>query len=279
MNQNVYTLLCERDMPMARITVPGILKFLSSAQKLYIYDDGSLRSDSVKELLDLSTQVIVTTRREREDIILEKLANKPKCIHYRNTLPFAFKLLDIPLMVMDNEGSRYTYTDSDIIYLRNCEGYFNRTVNTYLRTDAVKLSIRLKDVFLGYGWKVPYKFNAGFFSFDTKTYDLDFIEHYLGLPEIYNIPSLSEQTCWALLFERSGQPLFCPSEKQFVCREDFVGPDEQTLAIHLIANLKDKCEEWSRYIDNGSPNLFLEFEPSRNVTVVDWVKKSAARFL
>src|SRR5690606_29722973 len=108
---------------------------------------------------------------------------------------------------------------------------------------------------------------------------LDFVEYYLGLSEINNIPWLSEQTCWALLFERTGNKLFCPAEEQFVCRESLIKPDSNTLAIHLIGNLKQNCLEWSNYQrETRSYPSSIQFELSRNVTVFDWMLKSAQRF-
>jgi hypothetical protein len=279
MIQNVYTLLCERDMPMARITLPGILKFLQQGQTFFIFDDGSLTMSSVEELGKLSSNVIVKTRAEREEFILSILGDRPNCIKYRNDFPLGFKLLDIPLFAQAEKQQRFTYTDTDIIYLKNCEDYFTRGTNTYLRTDAIKISVRLQDVFFKYKWKVPYKFNSGYFSYDAAAFDLDFIEYYLGLENVRHMPWLSEQTCWALLFERTGVKLSCPAEEQFICREDYKAPTQEALAIHLIGNLKGKCAEWAAYEPDQSSPAAVKFEKSRNVTILDWIQKSTRRLL
>ena len=276
MTQMVYTLLCERDVSMALITLPKLLTFLHKQQHLTIIDDGSLTGEAISKLENLSGNIRISRRIEREQLILDALKNYPNCRKFRKEFPFALKLLDIPLLAA-KDSTRFTYTDSDIIYLKNCEAYFDRDSNTFLRTDAIKLSVRLRKVFTKYRWRIPYKFNAGYFSFDTSNYDLDFIEFFTGLPDVRNCSWLIEQTCWALLFGRSGVSV-CPSENQFVCQEIFDGPDAETLAIHLIGPLKGKLEKWafeSKYIPSEtSMPIFLR---SRNVTILDWAGKSAHR--
>lgn len=277
MSNTVYTLLCKKDIPMALVTLPNIVKFLSEDQEFVVCDDGSFDDETVEIVKNISNKIRVITRTEREEYVMSILKNYPNCVAYRNQFAFAFKLIDIPLLAK-KESERFTYTDSDIIYLKNCSEYFNRTVNTYLMTDAIKLSFKLKDGLLKYKWAIPYKFNAGYFSFDTKDFDLDFIEHYLGLPDVRNIPWVSEQACWALLFGKAGAS-FCPAENQFVCNEKFDGPTSETHAIHLIANLKDKVNEWSAYTSIDKNNSMPTFQPSRNVTVKDWLFKVIKRYL
>jgi hypothetical protein len=275
--QPVYTLLCQRDLPMALITVPRIVSFLQPGQKFIIYDDGSFTESAIQQLSSLSDSINIVTHQQRTEEVNDALSKYPNCLKYRTEFPLAFKMLDIPLDVIKSGGGRYTFTDSDIIYLRNAHDYFNRDVNTYLRTDAIKLSVKLQDVLLKYKWKVPYKFNSGYFSFDVKDFDFDFVDHYLGMLDVRNMPWLSEQTCWALLFGMAGKS-YCPKENEFVCREQFNGPEADTLAIHLIGKLKNKYEVWSKVEGSDGSSPKPSFELSRNVTMLDWVQKSARRF-
>jgi hypothetical protein len=275
MPQTVYTLLCDRDLPMALITVPRIIKFLQPDQQLVIVDDGSFTQSTIDTLSSLSPQIKIVIRREREAYVMEFIKDKPNIIAYREKFPFAFKLIDIPLLAK-RDSPRYTYTDADIIYLKNCEEYFNREVNTYLRTDAIKLSVRLLTALLKYKWKIPVRFNAGYFCFHTDGYDLDFIEYFLGLPDVHNITWLSEQTCWSLLFGKTGT-LYVPDDKQYICQHPYDGPKADTLAIHLIG-LKHMVKEWSSQYDiEAMPAARPAFEVSRDVTMLDWVKKSISR--
>jgi hypothetical protein len=279
MLQTVYTQICERDMEMALRTLPTILKFIHPSQKLVIIDDGSLSADSAATIAALADNVILKVKKDRDAMVLEALKGKPNCIKYRNEHPLSFKLLDIPIMARQ-ESPRFTYTDSDIIYFNSCEDYFTRDVNTFLRTDAVKLSFRLQDGLLKHRWKIPYKFNSGYFSFDTAHYDLDFIEHFLGIPEARSTLWLLEQTCWSFLFERAGIA-YCPAEDEFICKENYSGPEPKSLAIHMIGNNDKKVvsKEWTKpeqmkKVMPAKPR----FERSRNVTLIDWVLKSAQRF-
>lgn len=263
---------------MALVTVPKIIGSLQPNQQMVVFDDGSFDDECVEKIQSLSPKVTVVVRKERDERILAAIGKRPNSIKYRQELPLAYKLLDIPLTVQ-SEGGRFTFTDTDIIYLRHCEDYFTRSANTYLRTDAIKLSIKLQDGLLKYRWPIPVRFNSGYFSFDIKDYDLDFVEYYLGLPDVRNSPWLSEQTCWALLFGKAG-PSFSPLENQFACREKFQGPQSDTLAIHLIGGLKGKFRDWSQSeaIPAGTAAA-PAFELSRNVTLFDWAQKSARRFM
>lgn len=273
--QNIYTLLCHRDIKMAEITLPKILSFLSPGQKLYVFDDGSFTKEDAEWCASLSDSIVIKELSGRNEQIQDLLAKYPNCLNYRKEFPLAFKLLDIPL-IAGKTSERITFTDADIIYLKGCNGYFNRGINTYLRTDAVKLSVKLQHVFFKYNWKVPFCFNSGYFSFDLNGFDLDFLEYYLGLPDVRNIRWLSEQTAWALLFGRAGKS-FCPDIGQFVCRESFQGPVASTLAIHLIGLTKKYVQDWSNPVAPGTEEI-PRFMESRNVTVMDWVKKNAERF-
>ena len=279
MDQPVYTLLCQKDLPMALVTLPKILQFLSVEQRLTIFDDGSFTDKTVDILVNLSAKIKVVTLKERDTLVNDILRDYPNCRKYRNEFPLAYKLLDIPLLLKYEGVERYTFTDSDIIYIKYAADYFNRDFNTYLRTDAIKLSIKLQDGIIKKKWKIPLRFNSGYFSFGLKDFDIDFVEYYLGLPTVRNIPWLSEQTCWALLFGRAGA-CYCPKEDEFVCRESFTALREDTLAVHLIGNLKSKYIEWSvppkeMIKDTQVPG----FESSRNVTILDWLQKSVKRFL
>lgn len=278
MTQDVFTLLCKRDISMALATFPSILKSLAEGQKLVVFDDGSFDEDTIGIVKSIAPQIEVSTLNLRNDTIDEALANYPNCRKYRSEFPLAFKLLDIPIQAMQTGVSRLNFTDSDIIYYNNSADYFNRSVNTFLRTDAIKLSVKLQCALLKYRWKLPLRFNSGYFSFDLKNYDLDFIEYYLGLPNVRNIPWLSEQTCWALLFGRAGEA-FCPDENQFVCREDFLEPNSSTFAVHLIGGLKGKVSEWSKLniSDAGEKLQVPRFESSRNIQLLDWIKKTIYR--
>ena len=277
MKQNTYTLLCEKDMYMARITIPKIIKFINSENNFVIVDDGTLTDSSIVELKLISPVIQIITRKDREQLVLSKISQFPKIRELRNNFAFAFKLIDIPILSIENKESRYTYTDTDIIYYKNCSDYFNRSENTHLRTDGVKISIKLQKLLLKYSWKLPYKFNAGYLSFDTKDYDLNFIETFLKNPDINNIPWLVEQTCWGLIFSNAGK-CYYPKENEFLCREDLKSPIGAN-AVHLIGNLKKNIQTWSQISIDDTNRKEPSFKLSRNVSFADWILKSIKRVL
>jgi len=278
MKQPVYTLICHRDIKMALITLPKIYAFLEDPNDFYIIDDGTLTESDIELLKHSMPLATIILRSEREERILRKLKNYPNCIKYREEYPLGFKLFDVPILAIE-KATRFTFTDSDIIYLKKCKKYFTKDINTHLTTDGIKISIKLKYGLLKYFWKIPYQFNSGYFCFGVNDYDLDFIEYYLGLKEVKDVPWLIEQTCWGLLFARSGQSV-TPLKNQFACQEDFSGPKKETLAIHLIGNLKKHYEDWSKIEIQESTKLLMPvFVNSRNINYYDWIKKVMKRIL
>jgi hypothetical protein len=272
----VYTLLCHRDMPMASITLPLLLGFLDESQTLYIIDDGSLLDEDEAIACGWGKNIRVLRRSQRDAYIAETLAKYSACRQYRAEFPFAHKLLDLPLLAERLGHDRFLYTDSDVLFLRNCQGFLQNDANLHLRTDAIKLSVKLFDVFFKYGWKIPYRFNAGFFSYPTHAFDLELVEYFLAQPDCRHFPWVSEQTCWAVLFGRLTN-VICPDSVQFVCRENFQGPDSETCAVHLIANLKKRVGEWSRLEIVPQNFQTLRFDSSRHVNVADWMLKVGLR--
>jgi hypothetical protein len=272
----VYTLLCHRDMPMASITLPLLLRYLDESQNLYIIDDGSLLDEDEAIAFGWGKNIRVLRRSQREAHVAETLAKYQACRQYRAEFPFAHKLLDLPLLAAQLGHDRFLYTDSDVLFLRNCQGFLQNDANLHLRTDAIKLSVKLFDVFFKYGWKIPYRFNAGFFSYPTGAFDLKFVEYFLAQPNCRHFPWLTEQTCWAVLFGRLPDVL-CPDRDQFACRENFQGPDSETCAVHLIGDLKKRVSDWSCL--GMVPQKFhtLRFDSSRHVNVADWILKVGLR--
>lgn len=263
-------------MAMASITIPLLLRWLDNSQALYIIDDGSLLDEDEQTALGWGKNIYLVRRWQRDGEIKAKLAGYSACAQYRQEFPLAHKLIDLPLIAQKAGHHRFLYTDSDILFLRNCLGLLQIDTNLHLRTDAIKLSVKLSDVFLKFGWKIPYRFNSGFFSYPTHEFDLGFVDYFLRKPECRHFAWLTEQTCWAVLFGRLNGVL-CPDLDQFVCRENFHAPDINTCAVHLIGDLKQRVAEWS------VPGMFCEtfdelrFETSRHVNFSDWILKTADR--
>lgn len=274
MSQSVYTLLCERDMQMAKITLPRMLFFCKKKQKIRVVDDGTLSEYSINWLESLSDNIKVIRKSMRDELVLDTINKFPGCMKFRNEYPPSFKIIDIPILAK-LESPRFTYSDSDIIYIRNSSKYFELNCDSFIRTDAIKLSVKLSTAFFKYKWKIPFKFNSGFFCYDTNNFDLDIIDYFVSRPDVRNMPWVIEQTAWAILFGKTSS--ICPLESEFVCSESFLGPDNKTCAIHLIGNLKSKFIEWSDFKLEES-NFVPSFEKARNINFIDWSKKSFKRF-
>jgi len=278
-SQPVFTLVCKRDLEMSAITLKQLTNFLITGQQLIVVDDGSLNLNDIHFLRNFIPEAKFVLKEEREDLIFNLIGDRKNILKYRNDFVLAFKLIDIPLIAM-SLTERFTYSDTDILYLRNCRQYFNSVSNRYLRTDEIRLSVKLSKVFFKYKWKVPYRFNTGYFSFGLDDYDLDFVNYYLGLDDIWNFKWLTEQTCWALLFGRTSE-FNCPALNEFVCRQNFDDLKNDTLAIHLIGDLKKNYYKWM-YKDSEyqqEVNTLPKFEKGKYINFIDWGEKTLHRFI
>jgi len=276
MESPVYTLLCKRDIDLASVTIPLMLKQFPPGKSLVVLDDGSFGEEDRARIASLGSNVEVCLRAGREESVCDRLKNHPACQRYRREFPLSQKLIDLPLICKEAGHGQFLYTDADILYLAGCRDFFAPVSHVHLRTDAIKLSVKLGRVFFTHHWKIPWRFNAGYFSFPLESYDLDFVEHFLTLPDCRQFPWLIEQTCWAVLFGRLKSAL-CPDSAQFVCQENFSGPDSNTRAVHLIGSLKRRALEWSTMADPHASLPPARFEPSRGVSYRDWFLKTLGR--
>jgi hypothetical protein len=228
-------LLCHRDVGMAIHCLDSIRRLC--AQKLYfqVHDDGSLTEED-KYRLSNHGDLQVLSRQEADDRMEPVLRKFPFCRNIRKEHPFALKLLDTILL---SPTDNYSYIDSDVLFLRRfnnpfcADSYASRSV--FMRDRENSYCVRSWTCALNKQLRLPNRLNAGMIVFDRSMFDLEFVEWFLSIPASNAIPSMREQTTWAILGKRVECEMFDESQLR-VMREN--EPDEELLAGHFTAKTR-----------------------------------------
>ena len=181
---------------------------------LCIHDDGTLTDKTRKTLSDHFPNARVLNRRTSEQEVLASLASYPRCEEFRRTNHLSPKVFDFRHYL---NSDRMLLLDSDVLFfheptelLRRIEdpSYQKNSVNGDVASaytvdpDVVRklCNVDLID-----------RFNSGLGVIHKESLNLDWIEEFLGLPDIIGNFWRIEQTLYALCSSRFGTELL-PSE-------------------------------------------------------------------
>jgi hypothetical protein len=237
MSFSVCVLLCKAHLDMARFCLPTLAAACKDAYEGRVYDDGSLGEEDREEVAELLPGWTVVSARESDELVEPLLRSVPACREFRQHHRFARKLLDIPLL----HPTGYGYVDSDVVFLRDFTG-FDRAGHTgggvtYMWDIDDYSSIQfLHRYFTGTRIRLAERVNAGFMFVGKGTYDLEFVEWFLGQPRYRDQDWAVEQTCWAAMAARVDAAYFSPSQVTFPRSDRRVGPE--VAALHYISPLR-----------------------------------------
>ena len=257
-------LLCHRDVAMGESCLNSIRRFCTQKLDFRIHDDGSLTAHDIDALLKHGDVELVARQEadQRMDILLEKF---PNCRKLRRSLPYAIKLLDTILL---GNSDNYAYIDSDILFLRRFANPFRANEYTsrsvFMRDRENSYCIRSWSCIQDRRFRFPNRLNAGFIIFDRALFDLDFAEWFLSRPETNAIPSMREQSTWALLGKRVNCEIFDEDQVR-VMREG--EPEDQLVAGHFTAKtrfLLPRYAEQSSATDANTEPAVLRTKPCGN---------------
>lgn len=238
-------LLCHRDVDMALACLDSIRRLCTPKIRFRIHDDGSLNGED-HDRLSLPGDVEIITRQEADDRMEPMLRNFPACRKLRTDLPFALKLLDTILL---SPTDNFSCIDSDVLFLSRfhnpfcAETYASKSV--FMRDRENSYSIRSWTYAFTPRIRLPSRLNAGLIVFHRSLFDLELIEWFLSMPAANAIPSMREQTTWAILGKRAECEIFDESQVR-VMREN--EPDEELLAGHFTARTRFLLP---RYVDRS----------------------------
>jgi hypothetical protein len=248
--RSVRTLIGHKQVRVGLRCLASLLRFSSDPIGLVIHDDGTLTTEDRDTLVgDLPGSAIVS--REEADAAVQPLLERyPKCRAYREGHPLALKLLDIPLLT----AQELAYCDSDILFLRRFTRMFEWAGDgasaIFMRDAQEAYSLRPWHIFPFGKIRVPGHINSGLIFYQTAKYDLDFVEWFLGRPELAGVfrkrPHWIEQTCWATLGWRAGCRVWS-SAQLMIANPKMSGLSRDTVGIHFVAAYRGKLQEFTRH--------------------------------
>jgi len=248
----VRTLIGHGGVDVGLRCLGSLLRFSADPISLVIHDDGTLTIEDRETLLAALPGSAIVSREETDACVQPLLERYPYCREYRVRHPLALKLLDIPLLASDE----LAYCDSDILFLK-------RFTRLFEWADGDRSPIFMRDVQDAYAlrpWHIsPFgkigiaqRINSGLIFYKTQNYDLDFVEWFLGRPELASVfrkrQHSIEQTCWAALGWRAGCRVW-DSSQLMLANPEMRGLSADTVGIHFVASYRGRLKEFP--LDNG----------------------------
>jgi hypothetical protein len=250
MKRTVRTLIGHRQVDVGLRCLASLLRLSSEPISLIIHDDGTLTDEDRERLAaDLRGSAFVS-RKEADAAVQPLLERYPKCRAYRERHPLALKLLDIPLIAPEE----LAYCDSDVLFLRRFTRMFewagDGTSAIFMQDEQEAYSLRPWHIFPFGKIRVPGQINSGLIFYRTSKYDLDFVEWFLGRPELVAVfrkrPHWIEQTCWAALGWRAGCRVWS-SAQLMIANPKMSGLSVDTVGIHFVAAYRSKLQEFTKH--------------------------------
>jgi hypothetical protein len=239
----IRTLLCHRDVDMALICLGSLLRFSVEPINLIVHDDGSLTPEDIEKLLNGLKGATILLRSEADALMSEILKNYPNCRNFRDDTAIALKLFDTILLSDDDVA----YCDTDILFLRPFTEMFKfpdrNTSAIFMQDCRESYSVRPWQLLGTQGLKIPSRVNAGLMFIRKASYDLDFIEWFVGQKEYWTTPSHRlEQTCWAALGYRIGCRLW--NSQQVVLVTSSKDITDAAVAGHFVSRYRSYLQEF-----------------------------------
>ena len=276
----IKTLLCKRDVATGIACLLSLQKAAQEPVNLVIHEDGSLDDADVAQLLQALPGSVVRRRREGEARVEEALAKYPNCRAFRQKSPLSNKLLDVPIWSEET----LQFIDSDIMFFKKFDNMFPAKKFPIFSQQGGHdqgYSAPLLTLLREAGRPVPSGCNSGLFRFYKKDYDLDYLEWFLGHKNLGRpIPTMIEQTGWALLF--GVKDVFTFDETQLSCLKSHVRTDEKTIAVHFLYKLKSQMLDFAACADEAiekSDVHSFRFTPAQKLTVATIVKRKVSRLV
>ena len=177
---------------------------------LCIHDDGTLTTANRATLQQHFPNARIIDRPSADARVLAELQNYPRCLEFRQSNQLAPKVFDFSSYLASD---RMLLLDSDILFfseptelLQRIEdpGYLLNTVNGDVSSAYTIDPQVVKDRL---SFDVIDRFNSGLGLIHKASFNLDWIEEFLALPDILGHFWRIEQTLYALLSSRFGAEL------------------------------------------------------------------------
>ena len=238
----IYTLLCHPDVERALTCFGSLYARCKDPFRHTVIDDGSLTGADRDRLVGTFEGLTILSRRDLDDRVVPLLKGRPNCLKYRTEHAFALKLIDPPLMT----GGAMALCDGDIYFVRDFKGLDLRAEPdkdlVFMRDWTSAYSVPFRKRAFGEG-QLPLvqNLNGGLIYSGPSTFDLDFIEWFLGREDFRTSVFLLEQTAWAALGGRKRSFYYDPTQVVFPTKARRFSPD--LIALHFIRMLRDLLDD------------------------------------
>jgi hypothetical protein len=238
----VSTLLGHAHVEMGLRCLGSLRRHSAEPLVLRVHDDGSLTEADRERLAAGLGEPAFLSRKEADERLEDRLARHPAARAFRRGNPLGLKLLDTALLA---PGEELAYVDSDVLFLRPFSGLFGLRD---LRQGGARFMSDPQNAYSVRSWhllreprlQLAARVNSGIVAYETRLFDLDLVEWFLGRPEYRFAPVWVEQTAWALLGWPAGCRLLDPERIAFPVpgRE----PGEGTVALHFVSPVRGLFE-------------------------------------
>lgn len=180
---------------------------------LCIHDDGSLSSEMQAQLKQHFPQARLIDRQTADVRVLEQLKSHPRCLEFRKTNPLSPKVFDFASYL---ESDRMLLLDSDVLFFEEPTELLRRIEDPDYRLNSVNADIAnaytvdAETVREQCAVELIDQFNSGLGLIHKASLNFDWIEEFLGLPDIIGHFWRIEQTLYALCSSRFGVELLPP---------------------------------------------------------------------
>jgi hypothetical protein len=207
----VATVLCHQHVPMALECLGSLLRLCTTTLRLRIHDDGSLTPEDLTCLAHQLQGVQIVNRKDADARLSDEFARYPNVLRWRSSLPLMLKAFDAVIYCADNI---YAYVDSDVLFLRSFENPFQLSAGgaraIYMRDREHSYSLRSWQKAISPGIRLPGYVNTGMMVIEKDRIDFDLLEWFLARPRHHAIPTMVEQTFFAMVGESAGCREFDP---------------------------------------------------------------------
>ena len=275
---SVSTLLCHAHVPMALDCLGSLLRLCQEPLSLRIHDDGSLTAADCDLLHKRLGRVEIVWRAEADERLGVEYERYRNILKFRRILPLALKVFDT---VVYSSGPVHAYVDSDVLFLRPLRNPFHLPKDgvraLFMQDREPSYSLRSWQKLMSPQVNLPSRVNTGIIVADRSVIDFDLMEWFVGKPMHRGIPTMMEQTYWAMLGARVGCDVFDPVQMR-VMRE---GEETSGLvAGHFTArsrHLLPEFVEMSKSVDPNSDPITLRAISPGACTAWDLMRYEARR--
>jgi hypothetical protein len=214
----IHLLASRSDWKMALWMLASFHHATAHRWTVVLHEDGTLRDTEISTIQNIFPSVRIWRRKEADHIMSTKLAKYPQCLAYRNSMPHALKVFDIPQLT---DASRLLLSDPDVLFFTRPEKlmcwvqdqhddscWFNKD---FQEPSPIPADVVMKE----YGFRLWKRVNSGLCLLNTEAVnDLAAMERWLQNPLLQqpHIQWRVEQTLLALGASRANRGGLLPPE-------------------------------------------------------------------